>query len=96
MADSRTLTESSAAFENRAEKVGLVAAEIAALKTAGITSLAHLAFALCPPGQTQTPSDTQVEQELGNSASGIAAGTKAVKWLVFEAHTLIVAELQQK
>ncbi|CAE7461162.1 unnamed protein product, partial [Symbiodinium pilosum] len=75
--------------------VGLVTAETDALKTAGINSLARLAFALCPPGQT--PSDTQVEQVLGNPASGVSAGTKAaVKRLVFEAHTLIVAELQQK
>ena len=95
MADARTLTESAAAFESRAKEVGFVTAETDALKTAGINSLARLDFALCPPGQT--PSDAQVEQVLGNPASGVSAGTKAaVKRLVFEAHTLIVAELQQK
>ena len=95
MADSRTLTESAAAFENRAREVGLLPGEIASLKNAGIISLARLAFALCPPGQT--PSDTQVDQILGNPDAGVTAGTRAaVKRLVFESHTLIVAELQQK
>ncbi|CAE7383343.1 unnamed protein product [Symbiodinium sp. CCMP2592] len=88
-----SLTESRAAFEDRAAEVGLSADDIAALTGSGIHSLARLAFAAVPPGAT--PSNDQVRELFGTRVinAGVVAATKR---LIFEAHTMVVADLKQK
>eukprot|EP00439_Symbiodinium_sp_Y106_P059741 s4249_g8.t1 len=88
-----SLTESRAAFESRATEVGLAADDIAALTGSGITSLARLAFAAVQPGAQ--PSNDQVRELFGARSvnAGVVAATKR---LIFESHTLVVADLTQK
>ena len=88
-----SLTESRAAFESRATEVGLAADDIAALTGSGITSLARLAFAAVQPGAQ--PSNDQV-RELYGARSVNAGVVAATKRLIFESHTLVVADLKQK
>ena len=89
-----SLTESRAAFESRATEVGRLAADdIAALTGSGITSLARLAFAAVQPGAQ--PSNDQVRELFGARSvnAGVVAATKR---LIFESHTLVVADLSLK
>ena len=88
-----SLTESRAAFEARATDVGLSADDIAALTGSGITSLARLAFAAVQPGAQ--PTNDQVRELFGTRVvnAGVVAATKR---LLFESHTLVVADLKQK
>ena len=91
MANSGSLTESRAAFIQRAEQVGLSAQEIQALTDGrNLDSLSKLAFAICPPGNN--PTDAQVRALFPGPVN---LGTVAsVKKLIFESHTLVVADLR--
>ena len=88
-----SLTESRHAFEARAREVGLADEDIASLTGSGITSLARLAFAAVQPGAQ--PTNDQVRELFGTRAvnAGVVAATKR---LIFESHTLVVADLKQK
>ena len=88
-----SLTESRHAFEARAREVGLADEDIAALTGSGITSLARLAFAAVQPGAQ--PTNEQVRELFGTRVvnAGVVAATKR---LIFESHTLVVADLKQK
>ena len=86
-----TLTESRAAFTARAAEVGLTQAEITTLTGRGIDTLARIAFAAVGPGQN--PSDDQVQALFGGGPT--TAGTVAsTRRLIFEAHTLLIADLK--
>ncbi|CAE7368259.1 unnamed protein product, partial [Symbiodinium sp. KB8] len=86
-----SLTESRAAFSARAAEVGLTNAEVTTLTGRGIDTLARIAFAAVGPGQN--PSDAQVQALFGGAAT--TAGTVAsTRRLIFEAHTLLIADLK--
>lgn len=92
MASAQSLTRSEAAFRVRAGEVGLASDEIKKLFDHGISCLAKLAFAACPPGQN--PTDEQVNALFGG---GLNTGSLAsAKELIFEAQTLVVAELKNR
>lgn len=88
-----SLTESRPAFEARAREVGLANEEIAALTNSGITSLARLAFAAVQPGAQPT---TEQVRELYGTREVNAGVIAATKRLIFESHTMVVADLKQK
>ena len=74
----------------RAGEVGLASDEIKKLFDHGISCLAKLAFAACPP--SQNPTDEQVNALFGG---GLNIGNLAsVEELNFESQTLVVAELK--
>ena len=88
--------DSGAVFEQRATTFGLGAAQIAAFKAAGITSLAKLAFAtgFHPGSADDTMFVVFVETVLGGEQTpGIMS---SVRRLHFEAYTLCAAELKQR
>ena len=89
-----TFLESEEALKARALEVDLSTAEIQAITAGNVTSLVRLAFAVCPPGQT--PTDDQVKSLLGATASPPQGTLAAVKRLIFEAHTLVVADIKNK
>eukprot|EP00435_Cladocopium_sp_Y103_P018197 s4173_g4.t1 len=89
-----TLLESKEALRARGLEVHLTEAEIDAVIASGVSSLARLAFAASPPGTT--PSDEQVR---GLFTGGLVPnmGTLAsLKRLIFEAQTLVVADVKAK
>lgn len=87
-----TLLESKEALRSRAADVGLSQAEITHLVDRGANSLARLAFVAAPPGTA--PTSEQVEPLL---PAGAGHGSVAsMKRLIFEAQTLIVAEIKSK
>ena len=87
-----TLLESKEALRSRAADVGFSAAEITHLVDRGASSLARLAFVAPPPGTA--PTSDQVEPLL---PAGAGHGSMAsMKRLIFEAQTLIVAEIKSK
>ena len=90
MASAQSLTRSEAAFRVRAGEVGLTTDEIKKLFDHGISCLAKLASAACPPGHN--PTDEQVNALFGG---GLTIGSLAsAKELIFESQTLVVAELK--
>ncbi|CAE7217478.1 unnamed protein product [Symbiodinium sp. CCMP2456] len=92
MASAQSLTRSEAAFKARASEVGLTADEVKKLFDHGVTCMAKLAFAACPPGQN--PTDDQVNPLFGG---GLSIGSLAsAKELIFESQTLVVAELKNR
>ena len=89
-----TLLESKEALRSRGLEVSLTAEEIEALITNRVDSLARLAFAACPPGEA--PTNEQIDG-LFNGLVTLNPGTYAsMKRLIFEAQTLLSAELQNK
>ena len=88
-----SLTESKAAFVQRGKEVGLSDADVDALVQKGINSIAKLAFAVVPPGSQ--PTNQQVTDTYGTHAvnPGVIAATKR---LIFESHTMVVADLKQR
>jgi len=92
MSSAQSLTRSEAAFKARASEVGLTADEVKKLFDHGVTCMAKLAFAACPPGQN--PTDDQVNPLFGG---GLSIGSLAsAKELIFESQTLVVAELKNR
>ena len=74
--------------------MSLTAEEIDALITNKVDSLARLAFAACPPGEA--PTNEQIDG-LFNGLVTLNPGTYAsMKRLIFEAQTLLSADLQNK
>ena len=69
-------------------------AEIDAVIGAGVTSLARLAFAASPPGTT--PTDEQVTSLFGGTVVPNVGTLASLKRLVFEAQTLVVADVKSK
>ena len=89
-----TLLESKEALRSRGLEVSLTVEEIEALITNRVDSLARLAFAACPPGEA--PTNEQIDG-LFNGLVTLNPGTYAsMKRLIFEAQTLLSAELQNK
>ena len=88
-----SLTESKAAFIQRGKEVCLSEADMDALVQKGINSIAKLAFAVVPPGSQ--PTNQQVTDTYGTHAvnPGVIAATKR---LIFESHTMVVADLKQR
>ena len=87
-----TLLESKEALRSRAADVGLSAAEITFLVDRGANSLARLAFAAAPLGTA--PTTEQVQQLLPAGAGHGAVAS--MKRIIFEAQTLIVADIKAK
>lgn len=75
------------------EQVSLSTAEINHLIAQGTNSLARLAFAACPPGQS--PSDAQVQLLFPASHVAGQGALNSLKRLIFEAQTLVVADVKQ-
>lgn len=89
-----TLLESKEALRSRGLEVSLTLDEVNALITNRVDSLARLAFAACPPGEA--PTNDQIDG-LFNGLITPNPGTYAsMKRLIFEAQTLLSAELQNK
>ena len=94
LADMSTLLESKEALRSRGIEVSLTAEEIDALITNRVDSLARLALAACPPGEAPTNEQTD---GLFNGLVTLNPGTYAsMKRLIFEAQTLLSAELQNR
>ena len=89
-----TLLESKEALRARGLEVHLTEAEIDAVINAGVTSLARLAFAATPPGTT--PTDEQITGLLGGTLVPNVGTLASLKRLVFEAQTLVVADVKSK
>ena len=89
-----TLLESKEALRSRGLEVSLTQDEVNALITNRVDSLARLAFAACPPGDA--PTNDQIDA-LFNGVIVPNPGTYAsMKRLIFEAQTLLSADLQNK
>lgn len=89
-----TLLESREALKSRGLEVNLTQEEIDTLIDNRVDSLARLAFACCPPGEA--PTNDQIDGLFANKIQ-INQGTySSIKRLIFEAQTLLSAELQNK
>eukprot|EP00435_Cladocopium_sp_Y103_P041887 s2114_g11.t1 len=75
-------------------EVNLTETEIDAIIGGGVTSLARLAFAAAPPGTT--PTDDQVRSLFGGVLVPNVEALASMKRLVFEAQTLVVADVKSK
>lgn len=89
-----TLLELAEAFKARALEVNLSLGEVNQLIAQGTDSLARLAFAACPPGQS--PSDTQAQLLFPATRAPGHGALTSLKRLIFEAQTLAVADVKQK
>ena len=59
-----------------------------------VNSLAQLAFAMCPPGQA--PSEQDVRTFYDRRVAVNLGTITATKLLVFEAHTMVVANIKNE
>eukprot|EP00435_Cladocopium_sp_Y103_P015409 s326_g3.t1 len=82
------------ALRARGLEVHLTETEIDAVIGNGVTSLARLAFAAAPPGTT--PSDEQIRALFGSALAPNMGTLASMKRLVFEAQTLVVADVKNK
>ena len=89
-----TLLESKGALRARALEIHLTEAEIDAVIDAGVTSLARVAFAAAPPGTT--PTDDQIRPLFGGTVVPNVGTLTSMKRLIFEAQTLVVADVKGK
>ena len=89
-----TLLESKQALRARGLEVHLTEEEIDAVIGQGVTTLARLAFAASPPGTT--PTDEQVKGLFGETVVPNVGSLASLKRLVFEAQTLVVADVKSK
>ena len=87
-----SILDSAAQFISRANELGLSQTAIASLKTSGVSTLGHLAFAVgASPGET-TPEAFQL---FVDSLASITESEKLIlKRLIFEAQTLFIASLK--
>ena len=91
-----SLLDSTAHFEERCVKLGMVPAFVTALAGSHVDSLSKLAFVIGQPGQ---PIQNQEVSDFLQTALGrvpTLAETTALKRLGFEAHTYLVATLRQQ
>ena len=89
-----TILESEATFQVQAERAGLSAAYIGAIRASTLGALG-MAYAVSTPGVA--PSDAQINTFLDAMRPGIAptvADVTAAKRLIFEAQTLTIANLR--
>ena len=92
--EASSLIHSTAALRDRAAKAGLSTEETQAIVDANVLSIAQLAFAVSPPGTS--PSEQQV-REFFQDRVPINLGTiTSTKLLIFEAHTLVVANIKSE
>jgi len=89
-----TLLESKEALKSRGLEVNLTAEEIDALIDNRVDSLARLAFACCPPGEA--PTNDQIDALFAGRTAPNQGTYSSIKRLIFEAQTLLSAELQNK
>ena len=89
-----TLLESKEALRSRALEVSLTLDEVNALITNRVDSLARLAFAACPPGEA--PTNDQIDGLFNNLIAPNPGTYASMKRLIFEAQTLLSADLQNK
>ena len=89
-----TLLESKEALRTRGLEVSLTPLEVNALIANRVDSLARLAFAACGPGET--PTDEQINGLFGGAVVPNQGTFASMRRLIFEAHTLLSAELQNK
>ena len=92
--EAASLVYSTDALKHRASKAGLTPEEIAVLLNNNVKSLAQLAFAISPPGTS--PSDDAVRTFFGTEVAVNLATITGLKLLVFEAHTLVVANIKSE
>ena len=92
--EATSLVYSTDALTSRAKKAGLSQEEIDAILASNVKSLAQLAFAVSPPGAS--PSDNAVRAFFGGSVAVNLATITSFKLLVFEAHTLVVANIKSE
>ena len=89
-----TLLESKEALRSRGLEVNLTSDEIEALITNRVDSLARLAFAACSPGDA--PTNEQIDSLFEGRITPNAGTYASMKRLIFEAHTPLSADLQNK
>ena len=89
-----TLLESKEALRSRGLEVSLTLEEVNALITNKVDSLASLAFAACPPGEA--PTNDQIDALFSGLIVPNPGTYASMKRLIFEAQTLLSAELQNK
>eukprot|EP00435_Cladocopium_sp_Y103_P073792 s107_g45.t1 len=89
-----TLLESKEALRARGLEVHLTEAEIEAVIGNGVSSLARLAFAASAPGTT--PTDEQIRALFGGAMAPNVGTLASMKRLIFEAQTLVVADVKSK
>jgi hypothetical protein len=92
--EATSLIHSKDALEDRARKAGLSEEETQAILAGNVNSLAQLAFAMCPPGQAPSEQDVRTFYD-GRVAVNLGTIT-ATKLLVFEAHTMVVANIKNE
>ena len=95
-----TIFESKEALKARALEVHLTAAEIEAVVNHGVNSLARLAFAATPSATTPpsgtTPTDEQITALFDGRLVPNTGTFASMKRLIFEAQTLVVADVKSK
>ena len=89
-----TLLKSKEALRTRGLEVSSTNSEVNALIGNRVDSLARLAFAACGPGET--PTDDQITGLFGGAIIPNQGTFASMKRIIFEAHTLLSAELQSK
>ena len=92
--EAASLVYSTDALKYRAAKAGLSTEEIDAIININVKSLAQLAFATTPPGTS--PSDDAVKDFFSNQVAVNLATITGLKLLIFEAHTLVVANIKSE
>ena len=89
-----TLLESKEALRFRGLEVNLTLEEVDALILNRVDSLAKLAFACCAPGEA--PTNDQIDGLFGTRIVPNPGTYASIKRLIFEAHTLLSADPQNK
>ena len=90
-----SLIDSSAHFKRRASEVGLSSTGWATLETLGLTSIGKAAYAITSPGEAVT--ESVFKDWIADNAANLALGDQAcLKRLIFEAQTLVAADLRDQ
>ena len=92
--EAASLIYSTDALRERATKAGLTQEEVAAIVNNNVDSLARLAFAIAPPGKT--PEDDAIRNFFAGVVPVNLGTLTATKLLIFEAHTLVVANIKNE
>jgi len=90
--EAASLVHSTAALKDRAAKAGLSPDEVDAIITSNVSSMAQMAFAISPPGTA--PSEQEVRDFFRNKVPVNLGTITSTKLLVFECHTLVVANIK--
>ena len=92
--EAASLVYSTDALKHRAIKAGLSQEEVEAIVNNNVKSLAQLAFAISPPGTA--PSDDAIKEFFAGQVGVTLATITSLKLLIFEAHTLVVANIKNE